>query len=69
MPEAMHPKAKKKIADGLKEVPHDDYLVSSLFCLFESTQVANSFKLTDKNNKSIDDMYALPRVIQSWLLS
>ncbi|KDQ59174.1 hypothetical protein JAAARDRAFT_78014 [Jaapia argillacea MUCL 33604] len=47
--EAMHPNAKQAIQDALKEVAHEDYLVSSLFCLFESTRVANSFKLTDEN--------------------
>ncbi|KDQ59181.1 hypothetical protein JAAARDRAFT_655144 [Jaapia argillacea MUCL 33604] len=48
----MHPNAKKAIQDALKEVAHEDYLVSSLFCLFESIRVANSFKLTDE--KGVD---------------
>jgi hypothetical protein len=49
----MHPGAKKAIETAFQEVPHEDYLVSSLFCLFESTQVANSFKLTDKNGDPV----------------
>ncbi|KDQ12833.1 hypothetical protein BOTBODRAFT_33979 [Botryobasidium botryosum FD-172 SS1] len=52
--EAMHPDAKKGIKDTLAEVNHEDYLVSSLFCLFESTQVANSFALTDANGKAVE---------------
>ncbi|THH11238.1 hypothetical protein EW146_g8116 [Bondarzewia mesenterica] len=51
--EAMHPGAKKAIDNVFKEVPHEDYLVSSLFCLFESTRVANSFSLKDQNGNQV----------------
>jgi hypothetical protein len=66
----MHPDAKKAIeiflqnanantdsddSDSEADVPNEDYLVSSLFCLFESTTVTNSFKITDKGGKDMKD--------------
>jgi hypothetical protein len=68
--EAMHPDAKKAIEKFLKDakantdgddsdseadVPDEDYLVSSLFCLFESTTVTNSFQMTDKDGNNMED--------------
>ncbi|KAJ7042242.1 hypothetical protein C8F04DRAFT_1176402 [Mycena alexandri] len=57
--EAMTTDAKKAIEDALKvhkdKLPNEVFLVTSIFCLFESTQVANSFKFTDATGKDIAD--------------
>ncbi|KAJ7101242.1 hypothetical protein B0H15DRAFT_815437 [Mycena belliarum] len=53
--EAMTKETKQAIKDSLKEhkdkLPNEVFLITSIFCLFESTRVSNSFKFTNANGK------------------
>ena len=62
----MHPAAKTAIKRFLQDakansdkanVPHEDYLVCSLFCLFERTTITNSFQMKNKDGNNISDEY------------
>ena len=43
-------------------VNSEDLLVSSLFCLFEDAQIADTFRLLDADNNPVDD-----KTVVAWL--